>query len=267
MHPYELEYTKLVQECLASPDRNTRNGLTRSLFGYQLKVNLADGFPLLVGRKMFYKGVFGELAAILRGPKHINDFKKWGCNYWDQWAAEDGSINVDYGNAWLDYNGVNQLEELRNALKNDPTSRRMIINGWRPDRLKDLSLPCCHYGYQFYVNDNVLSMVWIQRSVDVMVGLPSDVAFAAAMVIMIANEFGFEPGVITMQLGDCHVYNEHIEGAKQYIDSVYSIAKTTQVPSYTLYAPAGTRFETFEPDFIGISNYHPFSSIKFLLKE
>lgn len=267
MHSYELEYLELVKKCLASSDRQTRNGTTRSLFGHQLKVNLDDGFPLLVGRKMFYKGVFGELAAILRGPKHIDDFKKWGCNYWDQWANADGSINVDYGNAWLNYNGVNQLEELRNALKNDPTSRRMIINGWRPDNLKDLSLPCCHYGYQFYVNDNKLDMVWIQRSVDVMVGLPSDVAFAAAMLIMVANEFGFKPGVITLQLGDCHVYYEHIEGAKKYIESVESASQTTPTPSYTLNIKPGIPFETFEPDFISINNYNPVLSIKFLLKE
>lgn len=272
MHQFETQYIQLVKACLAMPDRAIRNGSARSLFGYQLKVSLQDGFPLLVGRKLFYKGVFGELAAMLRGPKHINDFKAWGCNYWDKWANEDGSINVDYGNAWLDYNGVNQLEALRKALATNPTDRRMVVSGWRPDNLANLSLPCCHYAYQFYVdNDNCLHMAWIQRSVDVMIGLPSDIIFAAAWLIAIANEFNFKPGTITLQLGDCHVYNEHIDGAKQYLKQAEAAAVTLGSPVPYWHVPVttarGKRFESFEPSDIVIENYNPEARIDFLLKE
>lgn len=270
MHQFEPAYMKLVKECLAMPARAIRNGSARSLFGYQLKVSLTEGFPLLVGRKLFYKGVFGELAAMLRGPKHIDDFKAWGCNYWEKWADANGNINVDYGNSWLDFNGVNQLEALRKTLSTNHTDRRMVVSGWRPDHLAGLSLPCCHYAYQFYVdNDRKLHMAWIQRSVDVMIGLPSDVIFAAAWLIMIANEFGFEPGTITLQLGDCHVYNEHIDGAKQYIQQAERPMLTfgVPVPDYRVHAQAGKRFEEFEPSDITIDQYQPEAAISFVLKE
>jgi thymidylate synthase len=272
MHQFETQYIDLVKLCLRSPERAIRNGGARSFFGHQLKVSLLEGFPLLVGRKMFYRGVFGELAAMLRGPKHIDDFKAWGCNYWEKWANADGSISVDYGNAWLDYNGVNQLEALRQALSTNPTDRRMVITSWRPDNLANLSLPCCHYAYQFYVtNDKVLHMAWIQRSVDVMIGLPSDIVFAAAWLIAIANEFGFVPGTITLQLGDCHVYNEHIDGAKQYVRQAEdrSLELGSEVPTYctSLSMSRGKKFELFEPSDIVIENYKPEAAISFLLKE
>ncbi len=263
---------ELVKACLAMPDRKIRNGSARSLFGHQMKVSLQDGFPLLLGRKLYHKGVFGELAAMLRGPKHISDFTTWGCNYWSKWADEHGNINVDYGNSWLDFDGVNQLESLRESLKNNPTDRRMVISSWRPNNLANLSLPCCHYAYQFYVdNDNVIHMAWIQRSVDVMIGLPSDIIFAAAWLIMVANEFGFEPGTITLQLGDCHVYNEHIDGAKKYLEQATKAMLTfnTATPIFNLHSTVkpGTKFELFMPGDIVIHNYHPEPAIEFLLKE
>lgn len=273
MHQFETQYMELVKSCLKMPDRAIRNGFARSLFGYQLKVSLADNkFPLLLGRKLYYKGVFGELAAMLRGPKHIDDFKAWGCNYWEKWAKEDGSINVDYGNAWLNFNGVNQLEALRKSLKENPADRRMVISSWRPDNLVNLSLPCCHYAYQFYVdNENKLHMAWIQRSVDVMIGLPSDIIFAAAWLIAIANEFSLEPGTITFQLGDCHIYNEHIDGAKRYLKQAERamLIFDSTAPDYRVHSTLkpGMQFELFTPGDIVIENYRPEQSIEFLLKE
>lgn len=270
MHQFEPQYMQLVRDCLTMPKRKIRNGYAQSLFGYQLKVSLLDGFPLLVGRKCFYKGVFGELAAMLRGPTHIEDFTEWGCNYWGKWADADGNINVDYGNTWLDFNGVNQLEELRKTLKSNPTDRRMVISGWKPDNISSLSLPCCHYAYQFYVDsDNQIHMAWIQRSVDVMIGLPSDILFAAAWLMAIANEFGLSPGTITLQLGDCHVYNEHIDGAARYLRQAESrIVHYDSVPaSAIMTVPVGLKFENFEPSWIAVSDYEPSPGINFLLKD
>lgn len=265
MHPFENEYAKLVQLALVSPERGTRNGATTSLFGYQMKVDLAHGFPLLLGRKMFPRGILGELAAMLRGPKTIEDFTKWGCNYWGKWANKDGTINVDYGNAWLDFNGVNQLEELRKCLQTDPTNRRMIVSSWRPDHLAKLSLPCCHYSYQFYVcSENKLHMIWIQRSVDIMIGLPSDIVFAAAWLAAIAEEFKLGHGTITLQLGDCHVYNEHLSGALQYLEQ-FGAAKYVAPPTYALNSKG--KFEAFEPDWLELGDYNPQPVIEFLLKE
>jgi thymidylate synthase len=266
MLEFELNYISLVTKVLNKGERRqTRNGGTRSLFAQQLVVDMSDNlfFPLLMGRQMFYKGVFGELAAILRGPKHIDDFKKWGCNYWDKWAKPDGSINVDYGNAWLE---GGQIEHLKDCLANNHTDRRILIDGWRPERLKYLDLPCCHYAYQLYVTaDRRLHMMWHQRSVDVMVGLPSDIVFAAAWLIMIANEFNLKPGIITMTLGDTHIYEGHVEGTYKYLSQANQ--PLNYAPTYKLNAEPGKDFLKFEPSDIVISDYNPMPKIGFELYE
>lgn len=269
MLPFELAYVNLVQEILLSGEkRTTRNGTTYSVFGRSLTADLTDGFPLLNGRQIFYKGVFGELAAMLRQPTCVADFERWGCNYWKAWADSDGELSLDYGNAWFNWNGVNQIAELKIALKHNPTSRRMIINSWRPDRLRHLSLPCCHYSYQFYVGkDSTLHMVWTQRSVDVMVGLPSDMVFAAAWLIAIANEFCLTPGTIKMDFGDCHVYEEHCSGAIDYVDAAIYTAESAVPVRYKYARGLGADFTHFTPDDLKIYNYNPGPAIKFLLKE
>ena len=257
MQKFEKDYAALIKEILESgSDRQTRNGMTRSVFGMNLTIPMNGDrtFPIIQGRKMFSKGILGELAAMLRQPKHIKDFEQWGCNYWKQWANEDGSINVDYGNAWFDFNGFDQIASLRDKLANNPTDRRMIISGWRPDALEDLSLPCCHYAYQFYVRDGkYIDMLWTQRSVDMMIGLPSDIVFAAAWLIAIANEFGYEPGNIKMCLGDCHVYEEHLRNAVRYVDTVNSV--DYPAPTYMYWGYDGADFCKFEPKDLEIMGY------------
>lgn len=132
MQSFEAKYTTLVQKVLLEgEDRATRNVATRSIFGTSLSFDLRRGFPLLEGRQIFYKGVMGELAALLRKPKCLADFEFWGCKYWSKWANEDGSLNVDYGNAWFDFEGFDQIADLKDKLKNNPADRRMIINAWR----------------------------------------------------------------------------------------------------------------------------------------
>jgi len=264
MLDFEYEYAKLVRKILkVGKERDTRNAKTKAIFGEQLKIDeLRHGyFPILQGRKMFYKGVLGELAAMLRQPKHLDDFKVWGCNYWELWANADGSINVDYGNAWFDFNGFNQIEALKDKLKNNPTDRRMIINGWRPDNLGNLSLPCCHYSYQFYVDtDGYLDMIWIQRSVDTMIGLPSDIIFAAAWLVAIANEFGYKPGTITMQLGDCHLYESHWETAEDYLANVED-GCIERYPMYDLLVGPGCDFTKFEPTWLTFNEFKSYPKL------
>ena len=261
---YELAYMGLVRKILANGElRRGRNGTTLAIFGETLTIDLSTGeFPLLTGRQLFYRGVFGELAAMLRGPKTLKDFEEHGCNYWKQWAMPNGSINVDYGNAWIDFNGFNQLEALADGLKNNPHGRRHLVTGWRPDRLDDLSLPCCHYAYQWYVReDKYLDMMWHQRSVDTMIGLPSDVIFASAWNIMLANEVGLIPGKITFTLGDTHIYEEHIEQAKEYLTRL-----TCELPKYKLEVLWQKPHIEFMPDDITISGYTHMPAIKFELK-
>jgi thymidylate synthase len=267
MQQFEQDYAELIAEVLVNgEDRDTRNGETRSVFGKSLIVQVGPNkFPLLQGRKMHYKGVLGELAALLRRPKCVKDFTKWGCNYWDKWADKDGMLILDYGNAWFDFNGYDQIAALKDALANNPTDRRMIINSWRPDRLSDLSLPCCHYSYQFYVEaGGTLNMIWTQRSVDMMIGLPSDIVLGATMLIIVAKEFGYTPGFVKFDLGDCHIYKEHMEGAVQYVSRIDKLCP----PVYYEYEPPSPAdFCKFEPGDLIIKQYDPEASIKFLLKE
>lgn len=266
---FENGYTKLVMDVLSTGEpRETRNGLTRSIFSSQLVISeLPLGmFPILRGRKMFYKGVLGELAAILRRPTCNGDFVEQGCNYWRDFADADGSLRVDYGNAWFDFNGHNQIADLKQQLRSDPTSRRMIISGWNPANLADLSLPCCHLLYQFYLTgNNTLHMKWYQRSVDVMVGLPSDAIFASAWLLAICNEFDFKPGKIVMDFGDTHIYEEHVDGALQYLDQYASI-HSEPAPLFCFTAPKGKDFCLFEASDLEVLHYNPAKQINFKLK-
>lgn len=270
MLKFELDYVEMVKRVLWHGEkRQTRSQKTRSLFGLQLVIdcNLATNFPLLQGRQIFYKGVFGELAAIVRKPQSIEDFKLWGCNYWDKFAGPSGLLNVDYGNAWFKGNQIGRLKE---SLANNPTDRRMIINGWVPENLDYLSLPCCHYSYQFYVsNDGKLSMIWTQRSADLMVGVPSDIAFAAAWLIAIANEFEYIPGTIIMNFGDVHIYEGHVDNAMIYADRVNKRYKEVPAapPQYKYHAPLGKDFLQFEPKDIELTSYPHLGKLEFELYE
>ncbi len=266
---YEDVYAGLVSQLVQEGCwRQTRNSETLSLFGKSFSVK-SNEIPLLSGRRIHYKGVLGELAAMLRGPKHIEDFERFGCNFWESWANEDGSIEVDYGTSWLDFNGYNQLEALKDSLTKDPMSRRHIISGWRPDRLEELSLPCCHLLYQWYVtNELELEMIWYQRSVDVMIGLPSNVILATTWNTLLANELGFTPGKVHFMLGDCHIYKEHLDGAHQYLANVTTVGEWEYkyLPSsLTLSLTRGAKTEEFLPEQHSLNHYDPLENIKFPL--
>lgn len=271
MYTFERQYANLVANVLQTGfPRSTRNADTLSTFGKTLIVDGLDigMFPILCGRKMYPEGVFGEFAAMLRGPTHIKDFEAWGCNYWKQWANEDGSINVDYGNVWRDFNGVDQVDEVIQGLQHDPYGRRHIITGWKPDNLKDLSLPCCHMLYQFYVtNDEKLEMMWYQRSADLMIGVPSDAIFAAAMLLWFCSKTGYEPGRIIMHFGDTHIYAEHQMGAKTYIKQWQDVKARGGVWAVK-YQYSEYPFDSlFMPEWITLQDYDPMPAISFPLFE
>ncbi len=284
MNNWEVhQYCKLINKILHQGEkRSTRAGDAYSLFMETITIDIEKEFPLLNGRKMFYKPVLGELAAMFRGPKHIDDFKKFGCNYWDAWGnSQDkvhehnlaaigndiqvGGLELDYGNAWIDFNGVNQLETLIDTLRHNPHDRRMVITGWRPDRLSELSLPCCHLLYQWYVRDNkYLDMVWYQRSVDTMVGLPSDIILAAAWTSILARDCGYTPGRINMVLGDTHIYADHVGPTLEYMRQVNKYYATSHKP-ITYEVNKVATCANFVPDMIDIFDYEPMPAIKFEL--
>ncbi len=260
---FEQDYLELINRILSQGViKQGRNGSTKALFGETLKIDMTDSkeFPLLHTRKIFHKGIFGEFAAMVRGPSNVADFQKFDCNYWNNWGDDKGNINVDYGNLWLDFNGVNQLEEVARKLKETPNDRRIIISGWDPSNLEDLSLPCCHILYQWFTRGPYLDMIWYQRSVDTMVGLPSDIVLAAIWNIMLANEVGLAPGEITMMLGDTHIYSQHEEGAVQMLKTRKLIRS---YPEYTLSAKPGMPVTEFLPSMISLTGYNPIQTVKF----
>lgn len=265
MNYFEQEYMDLVELILNTGEYvKGRNGGVRKTFGHTLEIDMSytNTFPLLNTRHIYHKGILGELAAMFRGPKHLRDFEKWGCNYWKKWAKPDGSINVDYGNAWFDHNQFNRLID---NLKHNPHDRRMIINGWRPENLDNLDLPCCHFLYQWFVREETyLDMIWYQRSVDTMIGLPSDIVLAATWNILLANMVGLKPGKITMMLGDTHIYEEHFEGAYKFLKA---FQYNRGYPTYDLIAPPGMDIRMFEPSMLQIENYNPILKQTYELKE
>lgn len=263
------QYGALINRILHSGEkRSSRAGDVYSVFGEFLTIDVSQEFPLLRGRKMFYKPVLGELAAMFRGPKNIRDFKQFGCNYWDAWGdklhIEEGHLELDYGNAWINFNGVNQLEDVVQKLTTARTDRRILISGWRPDRLGSLSLPCCHLLYQWYVRDvdteqPKLDMIWYQRSVDTMVGLPSDIILAAAWNIILANQCGLQPGIIKFMLADTHIYANHIPQTLEYMRQLnkveYKKIEYAIDPTASVY--------NFIPDMLSIVDYSHQPAIKF----
>jgi len=240
-------YKELIQNVLDNGElRNTRNGITLGLFGTSLTIDLEyDLFPLVSLRRIYTKGIVGEFKGFLQDAKTVEEFESLGCPYWKLWANEDGSLN-------LDYPPREQLDNVIDSIKNDPMSRRHIINLWDHTHLDELSLPCCHFNYQFYVRDNgKLDMIWTQRSVDVAVGMPSDFVLAALYVKHICNETGLVPGRITMNFGDTHIYQEHIEDIKEMIKR-----PSCETPIAWEYDGELT-----------YDNYNPNEPIKFLLKD
>ncbi len=270
MRPYELDYARLVAGILDNGEiRQTRNAITKSLFGCTLTIDMSNPqsdtegyFPLLQGRQMFYKAILGEFAAMIRGPKHLKDFKIWGCHYWKQWADEKGNLELDYGNAWIDFNGIDQIEELRHLIKTNPHDRRLIVTGWRPDRLDKLSLPCCHLLYQWYIRDNTyLDMMWYQRSADTMVGIPSDVVLAATWNIALAKDVGYKPGKITMIFGDTHIYKPHWTLAESYLQEWHNKPQK-ELPRYKHTPNIGKHIKDMLPTDFDIS-YDPGPLMRF----
>lgn len=259
MRDFELKYGELIAAALKQPERTCRNGVTRAMFAPTLVINNYNGLiPLIQGRKMYPTGIIGEFAAFVRGPKKLADFEAFGCNYWKKWAKADGTIELDYGNAWLE---GGQIDHVLNCLVNNPTDRRMLITGWRPSRLKELDLPCCHYAYQFFVREEAgekyLDLLWHQRSTDLMVGLPSDIVLAYLWLVAFCRATPtamYTPGRITMTLGDAHVYAAHYEAAQDYLARI-KWGTMNSIPKFVYDAPQGMPVTLFSPSLCKVLNY------------
>lgn len=216
----ELRYIELVNSVLMHGYLSeSRAGDTYSLPGQHLTVDLRCGFPLLTTRKIYTQGVWGELAAFVRGAEDLATFKQFGCNYWDENAAawppnkdkpmEEWQIGKSYGSLWRNFEGVDQLGNVIEALKADPYSRRHVVSAWHP--AAKACLPSCHIMFQLYVRQGFLHCHVYMRSVDLCVGLPSDILLYATLMSLVARDTGLRAGSLTFSFGDCHVYKNHIE--------------------------------------------------------
>ena len=180
------------------------------------------GFPMLVGKKMYFNHVISELLWILNGRTDLGYLHQNGVHYWDddyeRSGRQDGKLGPVYGAQWRDFNGYDQLMNLIYGMVIDPYSRRHIINAWRPDKLKNMVLPPCHYAMQININSNdTMDLMWIQRSADVFLGLPYDIAMYGTLLELLCINTEYKPGKLIGQLGDCHLYLNHLEAASTYI--------------------------------------------------
>ena len=214
-------YLDLLQHTLDhGVEKSDRTGTgTLSTFGYQLRVNLQDGFPLLTTKKLHLKSIIYELLWFLQGSTNVGYLQEHGVSIWDEWADEQGNLGPVYGKQWRAWTGANgwqidQIQTLVNDLQQNPDSRRHIVSAWNVGELPQMALAPCHALFQFYVAQGRLSCQLYQRSADLFLGVPFNIASYALLTLMIAQVCGLQPGDFVHTLGDAHIYLNHIEQVK-----------------------------------------------------
>jgi thymidylate synthase len=218
----EIQYLELIQDIITNGTKKSdRTGTgTIGVFGRQLRFDLNKGFPLLTTKKVHFKSIVHELLWFISGSTNNNDLKKHGVNIWNDWAKPDGSLGPIYGKNWRDFGGVDQLKDVIDQIKINPNSRRLIVSAWNPVDIPQMSLPPCHTLFQFYVADGKLSCQLYQRSADVFLGVPFNIASYALLTHMIAQVTGLQVGEFVHTFGDTHLYNNHIEQAKLQLSRI-----------------------------------------------
>ena len=195
---------------------------THSVFGYQMRFNLQDGFPLLTTKKLHLKSIIHELLWFLKGDTNVKYLQANGVRIWNEWADENGDLGHIYGyqwRSWPDYGGghIDQIKEAIDTIQNNPDSRRIIVSAWNVADLPQMNLPPCHAFFQFYVANGKLSLQLYQRSADIFLGVPFNIASYALLLMMVAQVTGLEAGDFVHTLGDAHIYNNHIEQVREQL--------------------------------------------------
>jgi thymidylate synthase len=215
------QYHDLLSHVLETgSDRGDRTGTgTRSIFGYQMRFDLGDGFPVITTKRLHLKSIIHELLWFLKGDTNIRYLKENGVSIWDEWADQNGDLGPVYGaqwRSWPDYDGghIDQMAKLVESIKTNPNSRRHIVTAWNPALVDEMALPPCHCLFQFYVADGRLSCQLYQRSADIFLGVPFNIASYALLTMMVAQVTGLEPGDFVHTLGDAHLYANHFDQAK-----------------------------------------------------
>jgi thymidylate synthase len=260
---YMQQYHDLLRYLLDNGvKKEDRTGTgTLSSFGYQMRFNLADGFPVLTTKKLHLKSIIHELLWFLKGDTNIAYLKENGVRIWDEWADDNGNLGPVYGYQWRswpnpDGTHTDQISKLIHSLKHNPDSRRHIVSAWNPSFIDDMALPPCHCLFQFYVADGKLSCQLYQRSADTFLGVPFNIASYALLTLMLAQVCGYQPGEFVHTFGDVHLYLNHIEQAKLQLTRDFR-----QLPEMKI-NPNVTDLFAFTFDDFELVNYDPHPHIK-----
>jgi len=257
------QYLDLLQHILDNGvEKQDRTGTgTISWFGHQLRFNLADGFPLVTTKKLHLKSIIHELLWFLKGETNIAYLKEKGVSIWDEWADENGELGPVYGKQWRSWEGaggkeVDQITDLIAQIKKNPDSRRLIVNAWNVAELDKMALMPCHVLFQFYVAKGKLSCQLYQRSADVFLGVPFNIASYALLTMMIAQVCGLEPGEFIHTFGDVHIYSNHMEQVKLQLTR-----KPYPLPTMKMNSEIKNIFDFKFEDFV-LENYQFHPAIK-----
>jgi thymidylate synthase len=259
MKPY-LDLLRLVME--TGHHRSDRTGTgTRSIFGHQSRYDLSRGFPLLTARKIHTRSIIHELLWFLKGDTNTAYLKQHGVSIWDEWADADGNLGPVYGRQWRSWptpsgERVDQIARLIEQIRTNPESRRLIVSAWNVGELEQMALPPCHLLFQFYVADGRLSCQLYQRSADLFLGVPFNIASYALLTHMIAQVTGLLPGEFIHTMGDAHLYDNHIEQTKELLTR-----EERPLPMLRL-SPRPRSIDDFKFEDIEIVGYDPHPAIK-----
>jgi len=251
-----LDLLREVKACGAEKSDRTGTG-TRSVFGRQIRFDLSKGFPLLTTKKVHLKSIIVELLWFLRGDTNTKFLHEHKVSIWDEWQNENGDLGPVYGAQWRSWGGkVDQISELLNSLKNNPDSRRHIVCAWNVAEIDKMALPPCHCLFQFYVANNKLSCQLYQRSADIFLGVPFNIASYALLTLMLCQVLGYEPGEYVHTFGDLHLYNNHFEQADLQLSR-----EPKPLPKMKLNPEVKDLFEFKFEDFT-LEDYDPWPAIK-----
>lgn len=215
------QYLDLLQDIMDNGvDKIDRTGVgTRSVFGRQMRFDLSKGFPLVTTKKVHLKSIIYELLWFIKGDTNVKYLQDNGVRIWNEWADEDGNLGPVYGSQWRNWNGdgIDQLADVIERIKHNPNDRRMIVTAWNPSKIEQMKLPPCHMMFQFYVANGKLSCMLYQRSCDMFLGVPFNIASYALLTMMIAQICDLKAGEFIHTLGDTHIYHNHFEQVKEQL--------------------------------------------------
>ncbi|MCC6182448.1 MAG: thymidylate synthase [Bacteroidia bacterium] len=257
------QYHDLMRHVLANgTKKEDRTGTgTTSVFGYQMRFNLQEGFPLLTTKKLHTKSIIHELLWFLKGDTNIKYLKENGVRIWDEWADENGNLGPVYGSQWRswptpDGKHIDQISQVVEMIKKTPDSRRLIVSAWNVADINNMKLPPCHAFFQFYVADGKLSCQLYQRSADIFLGVPFNIASYAILTMMVAQVCNLQPGEFVHTLGDAHLYSNHIEQAQLQLTRDCRTLPTLKI-NKNVTSIFDFKYEDFE-----LENYNPHPHIK-----